>query len=170
MEWKKGNNIVLIGMPGVGKSTIGVILAKILGYRFADSDIIIQEQEGRLLKDIISEEGVCGFIKIENTVNRNINLKNAVIATGGSAVYGSRAMEHYRETATVIYLKLDFGTLKLRLNDIKGRGVVLKAGQTLEDIYNERTVLYEKYSDIVIDESGLNAEQTIQTILEVLGI
>lgn len=167
MEWTKGNNIVLIGMPGAGKSTIGVILAKIMGYRFVDADIVIQEQEGRLLKDIIEEEGVDGFINIENRVNRNINIKNGIIATGGSAVYGTEAMEHYKQTATIVYLNLDYCTLKNRLSDIKGRGVVLREGQTLKDIYNERTALYEKYADIIIDESGLNQEETVQALLEI---
>lgn len=170
MKWKKGRNIVLIGMPGVGKSTIGVILAKIMGYKFVDTDIIIQEQEGRLLKDIIEEKGVDGFIEIENSINMNLNVKESVIATGGSAVYGSQAMENFKETSVIVYLKLDYDTLNSRLNDIKGRGVVLREGQTLSDIYNERTALYEKYADVIIDEMGLNAEKTIQTILEVLGI
>lgn len=170
MEWKKGRNIVLIGMPGVGKSTIGVILAKIMGYKFVDTDIIIQEQEGRLLKDIIEEKGVDGFIEIENSINMNLNVKESVIATGGSAVYGSQAMEKFKETSVIVYLKLDYDTLNSRLNDIKGRGVVLREGQTLSDIYNERTALYEKYADVIIDEMGLNAEKTIQIILEVLGI
>ncbi|MDE5782259.1 MAG: shikimate kinase [Lachnospiraceae bacterium] len=170
MKWKRGNNIVLIGMPGVGKSTIGVILAKIMGYKFIDSDIIIQEQEGRLLKDIIADEGIDGFLEIENNVNMNLNVKNAVIATGGSAVYGSQAMKHYKETSTIIYLKLDYEAVDLRLGDIRRRGVVLRDGQTLEDIYIERTLMYDEYSDIVIDETGLNLENTLQTILEVLGI
>lgn len=165
MEWKKGNNIVLIGMPGVGKSTIGVILAKIIGYRFVDADIVIQEQEGRLLKDIIEQEGVDGFLRIENRVNRNLNIRNAVIATGGSAVYGTGAMENYKETATIVYLKLDYDTLNGRLSDIKGRGVVLKDGQTLKDIYDERTVMYEKYADIVVNEKDMNVEDTIEKIL-----
>lgn len=166
MKWEKGNNIILIGMPGVGKSTIGVILAKIIGYTFVDADIVIQEQEGRLLKDIINDEGVDGFIKIENRVNSNLNLRKSVIATGGSAVYGTQAMEHYRETATIVYLKLDYDTLDSRLSDIRGRGVVLRDGQTLHDIYIERTALYEKYADITINESGLDVEQTIQKILD----
>ena len=165
MEWKKGNNIVLIGMPGVGKSTIGVILAKIIGYRFVDVDIVIQEQEGRLLKDIIEQEGVDGFIRIENRVNRNLNIQNAVIATGGSAIYGTEAMDNYKATSTIVYLKLDYTTLDGRLNDIKGRGVVLKDGQTLKDIYDERTVMYEKYADIIVDEHGMNVEDTIEKIL-----
>lgn len=169
MNWEKGNNIILIGMPGVGKSTIGVILAKIMGYRFVDADIVIQEQEGRLLKDIIAQEGVDGFIKIEDRVNRNLNMKKAVIATGGSAVYGKNAMENYKETSTIIYLKLDYETLDDRLSDIKGRGVVLRDGQMLKDIYDERTKLYEKYADIIIDEGSLDVEKTVERLLEELN-
>ena len=168
MNWEKGNNIILIGMPGVGKSTIGVILAKIMGYRFVDADIVIQEQEGRLLRDIIAQEGVDGFIKIEDRVNRNLNMKKAVIATGGSAVYGKNAMENYKETSTIIYLKLDYEALDDRLSDIKGRGVVLRDGQTLKDIYDERTKLYEKYADIIIDEGSLDVEKTVERLLEKL--
>ncbi len=168
MNWEKGNNIILIGMPGVGKSTIGVILAKIMGYRFVDADIVIQEQEGRLLKDIIAQEGVDGFIKIEDRVNRNLNMKKAVIATGGSAVYGKNAMENYKETSTIIYLKLDYEALDDRLSDIKGRGVVLRDGQTLKDIYDERTKLYEEYADIIIDEGSLDVEKTVERLLEEL--
>lgn len=168
MNWEKGNNIILIGMPGVGKSTIGVILAKIMGYRFVDADIVIQEQEGRLLKDIIAQEGVDRFIKIEDRVNRNLNMKKAVIATGGSAVYGKNSMENYKETSTIVYLKLDYETLDNRLSDIKGRGVVLRDGQTLKDIYDERTKLYEKYADIIIDEGSLDVEKTVERLLEEL--
>lgn len=168
MNWEKGNNIILIGMPGVGKSTIGVILAKIMGYRFVDADIVIQEQEGRLLKDIIAQEGVDGFIKIEDRVNRNLNMKKAVIATGGSAVYGKNAMDNYKETSTIIYLKLDYEALDDRLSDIKGRGVVLRDGQTLKDIYDERTKLYEKYADIIIDEGSLDVEKTVDRLFEEL--
>lgn len=168
MSPEKGNNIVLIGMPGVGKSTIGVILAKIMGYRFVDADIVIQEQEGRLLKDIIEQEGVEGFIKIEDRVNRNLNVSKSVIATGGSAVYGRKAMENYQKTSTVVYLKLDYDTLNERLSDIKGRGVVLKSGQTLKDIYEERILLYEKYADITIEETGLDVEKTVEKLLSKL--
>ena len=141
-------NIVLIGMPGVGKSTIGVILAKELGYQFVDADLLIQKQEKRLLKEIISEEGIEGFIAIENQVNASIEANRTVIATGGSVVYGREAMEHLGEIATVIYLKLSYKALRKRLGNLKNRGVVLRDGQTLKDLYEERVVLYEKYADI----------------------
>ena len=162
-------NIVLIGMPGVGKSTVGVILAKMIGYHFVDTDILIQEQENRLLCDIIESDGVEGFLKIENKINSNINITDSVIATGGSVIYGKEAMEHLGEIGTIIYLKLPYNILDERLENIQGRGVVLKDGQGLHDLYEERIPLYEKYADIVIDEEGLSVEETIEKILEVLN-
>lgn len=164
----KKNNIILIGMPGVGKSTIGVILAKMLGYTFIDADIVIQNEENRLLKDIIASEGVEGFIQIENRINSNIVGEKCIIATGGSVVYGKEAMEHYKEIGCILYLKVGFGTLKGRLKDIKGRGVVLRNGQDLDALYKERTPLYEKYADLTVAEDGLTIEQTIEKIMEIL--
>lgn len=161
-------NIVLIGMPGVGKSTIGVILAKILGYQFVDADLVIQEQYGKLLKEIIAERGVDGFVQVENDVNKSLNPKKAVIATGGSVVYGQEAMEHLQEIATVVYLKLEYPQLKKRLGNLKKRGVVLRDGQTLNDIYDERIPLYEKYADIIVDEQNCNIEDTVQKLVEIL--
>ena len=161
-----GNNIILIGMPGCGKSTVGVVLAKTLGYRFVDSDLLIQEKTGKLLYQIIEDEGLDGFNKIEEDVNASINLTSAVIATGGSAVYGQRAMEHLKEIGTVIYLEVAYPELEKRLEDIKGRGVVLRDGQTLYDLYLERTPLYEKYADIRISETGLDIEQTVEQIVD----
>ena len=157
-------NIILIGMPGVGKSTAGVVLAKVLGYEFIDADLVIQQQEKRLLHEIISQEGTEGFLAIENGVNAQIQADRAVIATGGSVVYGEEAMEHLRSIGTVVYLKLPFEILQKRLHNIKGRGVVLKEGQTLRDLYEERVILYEKYADIVIEEENRNVEETIELI------
>jgi len=159
-------NIVLIGMPGVGKSTLGVVLAKELGFQFVDADLLIQERENRLLKEIIAEDGVEGFLKIENDVNASIRAEKTVIATGGSVIYGSDAMEHLKEIGTVVYLKLDYDTLDSRLGNLKGRGVVLKDGQTLQDLYNERIPLYEKYADVIVDEGGLDLEQTLTQVLK----
>lgn len=157
-------NIVLIGMPGVGKSTIGVILAKQLGYQFVDADLLIQQQEKRLLHQIITQEGIEGFLAIENRVNASIDAERSVIATGGSVVYGKEAMEHLRSIGTVVYLKLSYEALQSRLRNLKDRGVVLREGQTLLDLYQERTPLYEKYADLVIDEEGLDIEQTREQI------
>lgn len=138
------------------------------GYEFVDSDLLIQREEKRLLKDIIEEEGPDGFLKIENRVNASIEAERTVIATGGSAVYCEEAMEHLGRIGTVIYLKLDYPVLKRRLGNLKGRGVVLKEGQTLRDLYEERVPLYEKYADITIDEEKLDVDDTLQKILEKL--
>lgn len=163
------DNIVLIGMPGVGKSTVGVILAKMIGYQFTDADLLIQKQEGKLLHEIIVEKGTDGFIEIEERVNASIEASHTIIATGGSVVYGKKAMEHLSHIGTVVYLKVPYDTLEKRLEDIKGRGVVLKEGQTLRTLYDERTPLYEKYADIEISEDGLNVEQTVEKLLERLN-
>ena len=161
-------NIILIGMPGVGKSTVGVILAKILGCEFIDADIVIQKTTGKLLSKLISENGAEGFIKIEDEINASIEPKGAVIATGGSAVYGKNAMEHYKEVGRIVYLKVSYEQIERRLKDIKSRGVVLKNGQNLKGIYDERSVLYEKYADIIIDEDGHNIEETLNLVLKSL--
>lgn len=163
------DNIVLIGMPGVGKSTVGVILAKMIGYQFTDADLLIQKQEGKLLHEIIAEKGTDGFIEIEERVNASIEASHTIIATGGSVVYGKKAMEHLSRIGTVVYLKVPYDTLEKRLEDIKGRGVVLKEGQTLRTLYDERTPLYEKYADIEISEDGLNVGQTVEKLLERLN-
>ena len=163
------DNIVLIGMPGVGKSTVGVILAKVMGYQFIDADLLIQQQEKRLLHEIIADVGVDGFIQVENRVNASIQAERSIIATGGSVVYGREAMEHLKSIGTVIYLKVSYAELEKRLADIQGRGVVLREGQNLHDLYLERTPLYEKYADLSISEEGLDVEQTVSEIVRKLS-
>lgn len=155
-------HIILIGMPACGKSTVGVLAAKALGYRFIDSDLIIQERDGRRLHRIIREEGREGFLKIEEEVNLTLGNDSApsevpsevptVIATGGSAVYSPAAMEHFKAVGTVVYLRLSFETVQKRLGNFTHRGVVMPEGYTLRDLYDERCALYEQYADIVIDE------------------
>lgn len=140
-------------MPASGKSTVGVLLAKRLGYSFVDSDILIQEQEKRLLKEIIAQEGIEGFMEVENRVNAGICVERSVIAPGGSVIYGKEAMEHLKEISTIVYLKLSYEELEKRLGNLVDRGVVLKNGMTLRDLYNERVPYYEKYADITIDEA-----------------
>ena len=162
-------NIVLIGMPGVGKSTVGVVLAKRLGMSFMDSDLVIQEQEGRTLHEIIEQQGTEGFLVIEDKVNAAINPKNTVIATGGSVVYGNNAMEHLSEIGTVCYLKLSYESIRDRLGDLAQRGVVLKDGQTLMDLYHERTPLYEKYAKLVIDCENKNIREVVGEIARIMG-
>lgn len=162
------DNIVLIGMPGVGKSTVGVVLAKALGYQFVDADLLIQEAEGKLLSELIEEHGTDGFMEIENRVNSQIQTHRSVIATGGSVVYGKEAMEHLKSIGTVVYLKQNLRVLQRRLRNLKGRGVVLKEGQTLVDLYKERTVLYEKYADITVDQYKQSIEQTLKAVRKAL--
>ena len=158
------NNIVLIGMPGVGKSTVGVVLAKKMGYRFIDSDLLIQEEENALLHQIIEEKGIDGFNKIEEKVNAAIQVENAIIATGGSVVYGQKAMEHLKQIGTVIYLELPLEELKERLGDLHQRGVSMREGQTLEKLYQERRPLYEKYADMVINCDKKQIREIVEEI------
>ena len=165
----ENNNIIIIGMPGVGKSTVGVVLAKIIGYHFVDTDLVIQEKEGRLLKDIINECGTEGFIEIENRINAELVAEKSVIAPGGSVIYGKEAMEHFKQIGKVVYLKASYEMINSRLSNLKGRGVVLKMGQTLKDLYDERCLLYEKYADIIVDEEGLDIADTAKKIAEKLN-
>ncbi|MDC7289216.1 shikimate kinase [Blautia schinkii] len=162
------NNVTLIGMPGVGKSTLGVVLAKVLGYQFLDADLLIQKQEKRRLYEIIDEEGTDGFMEIENRVNASIDVDSTVIATGGSVVYCEEAMNHLKSIGKVVYLRLSLKELSKRLGNLKGRGVLLKEGQTLKDLYEERVPLYEKYADLVVDEEGKDLEASLQAVLEIL--
>jgi len=160
------NNIILIGMPGCGKSTMGVVLAKVLGYHFIDADLLIQERENRLLSEIIEEEGPEAFNRIENEVNASIRAERTVIATGGSVVYGNEAMMHLREIGVVIYLRLPLDELRIRLGDLAERGISMKEGQTLEDLYRERTPLYEKYTHLILDVEGLTIRETVMLVRE----
>ena len=159
-------NIIFIGMPASGKSTVGVVIAKRLGYDFIDTDLLIQKQENRLLKEIIADVGNEGFLAIENQVNREVEAEHAVISPGGSVISCKEAMEHFQEIGTVVYLQVSFETIDARISCAKNRGVGLKEGQTLHDLYEERTKLFEKYADYVVSEEGLSLEDTIDKVLE----
>ncbi len=148
-------NIIFIGMPAVGKSTIGVVTAKFLGYDFLDTDLLIQKTEGRLLKDIIAREGQDGFLEIEDRVNVRVEAENSIIAPGGSVVYCENAMNHFREIGIVVYLKASYETISKRLGNAK-------------DLYRERTPLFEKYADITVCEDGLSLDETIALVIETL--
>ena len=161
-------NLVLIGMPASGKSTVGVVLAKVIGYDFIDTDILIQRSEKKRLSQIIEDVGVDGFLQVETRVNASVEADHCVIATGGSAVYGEEAMRHFRKIGHIIYLKVDYETIRKRLRSIKQRGVALRDGQSLRDLYEERTALYEKYADTVIEEKG-DAEDVVVQILRLFG-
>ncbi|TCK86755.1 shikimate kinase [Natranaerovirga hydrolytica] len=159
-------NIILIGMPGVGKSTVGVLLAKTLGYEFIDTDLLIQKEKKTTLQKIINKEGIEGFLKTENEVVSQLKCHQAVIATGGSVVYGQEAMENMKALGTVVFLELPLKSLQKRLKNIKTRGVAMKEGQTLKSLFEERVPLYETYCDIKISAKNKGVEKVIEEIVK----
>lgn len=165
----KKTNITLIGMPASGKSSVGVVLAKRLGKKFVDTDIVIQEKYGKFLKELIEEHGDEGFREIENEVNAGLDLDNSIISPGGSVVYGEKAMQHLKEISVIIYLELSYTAIKSRLGDLRERGITLKEGQSLKDLYLERVPLYKKYADITVNEMKKSLAKTIDEICERLG-
>ena len=162
------NNIILIGMPGAGKSTIGSMLAEKLKYNFIDTDILIQEKAGKPIPQIIKEKGIDNVLQIENEVSSNINVEKSVIATGGSVIYGKVAMNNLKKIGKIIYLKQEFETINERIGNAEERGIIQRKDQTLEELYNERIPLYEKYADITIEEENLSIEETLQLLLNTL--
>ena len=157
-------SIVLIGMPSCGKSTLGVLLAKRLGYRFVDSDLLIQEKMGNLLHQIISERGNEGFLQVENEVNSAVTEKNAIIATGGSVVYCEEAMENLKTLGKMVYLKIPYEEMCRRLGDFSHRGVIIRSGTTLADMYQERVPLYEKYADLTVEVCNAKLSDSVEKI------
>lgn len=157
-------NIVLIGMPGCGKSTVGVLLAKALGMAFVDTDVVFQAKEGRKLQRIIEEIGIDAFLAREEEAILSLSCDKTVIATGGSVVYGRRAMKHLHKDGVVVYIRLPYQEIERRLSNLATRGVTLREGQTLYDLYEERIPLYEKEADVVLDASSLQIEQTVEAI------
>ncbi len=155
-------NIVLIGMPGSGKSTIGVLLAKKMTYQFLDSDLLIQERAGMRLQDYIDQYGTDAFERLEDEVNASIDVENTVIATGGSAVYGEKSMMHLKEISTVVYLRVSYEELNNRIKDFATRGIVIPEGQTFLDVYNARAPLYERYADVTIDTAKEDFWDTVE--------
>ena len=160
------NNVTLVGMPGAGKSTIGVLLAKALGYDFLDTDLLIQNREGMLLREIIAQKGLDEFKKIEEDVNASVHVSKTVIAPGGSVVYGKRAMEHLASISKVVYLELSYEELQKRLGDLTKRGGVFENGQTLKDLYEERVPLYQQYAHISIHTDGLEIGEVLEKLLQ----
>lgn len=158
------DNIILIGMPGAGKSTVGVVLAKALGYNFVDSDLVIQKETGKRLFEIIDEVGIDEFLNIENRINAALSVEKSVVATGGSVIYGEEAMEHLKSIGKVIYLKTDYESLEMRLGNLLKRGVAIRSGNTLLDLYNERVPLYEMYADITIDTKNKGIREVVEDI------
>ncbi len=162
------NNIILIGMPGVGKSTIGAQLAEKLNYNFIDTDILIQEKFKKPIPQIIQEKGIANFIQTESQVGSEIKVDKTVIATGGSIVYGKAAMNNLKSLGKIVYLKQDYDTINERIEDIEERGVILKKSQSLKDLYNERVPLYEKYADFILEEGDLSIEETLRELLNLI--
>lgn len=162
-------NIILIGMPGAGKSTVGVLLAKSTLRAFVDTDLLIQQKYGKSLCEIIETEGIDRFLDIENRVISSYHYDCCVVATGGSAVYGKEAMEKLRQDGTVVYLKLPVCEIRKRISDIHSRGVAVRSGVTLDALYEERRPLYEKYADVTVDCNGISAEQCVERIIALLS-
>ena len=162
-------NVVLIGMPGSGKSTIGVLLAKNLSCQFLDSDLVIQEKIGSRLQDYIDKYGSAAFDEMEDQVNAGIDVENTVIATGGSAVYGENAMRHFKEIGTVVYLRVSFEDLLERIPNFESRGISIPEGMTFQDLYIERIPLYERYADITVDAGKKEIWSAVEDITEALG-
>ena len=161
------NNVILIGMPGVGKSTFGVVLAKILNYAFLDTDLLIQQETGRMLQDIIDDDGVSGFIAIENETLKHLSCERTLISTGGSAVYSGEGMDHLNQLGLIVYLKTTPEELAAHLGDFANRGVTsLKGGRpNLVELLEEREPLYEKYADVIVETQGLSINAALDAIL-----
>ncbi len=155
-------------MSAAGKSTLGVIVAKRLGLDFLDTDLLIQKSENSLLSEIIEKKGLDKFLEIENNINKGINVKNTVIAPGGSVVYCKEAMEHLKKDGLIVYLEVPYDVLRKRIKSTKSRGMVIRKDQTLKDVYDERKVLFEKYAEIVIKEKGKRIEDNIDILLDSL--
>jgi len=163
-------NIVLIGMPGSGKSTSGVLLAKSLGFSFLDADLLIQQQEGMLLQDIVDALGFFGFIEIEEKMIFGVQVSNCVISTGGSVIYSEKAMNHLKEIGMIVYLDVSFSEIMRRIQNISTRGIALKDGQSLENLYEERRPLYEKYADMTVLGDNKTVEELVTEIAEKIKI
>lgn len=162
---KKGRNIVLIGMSGAGKSTLGVLLAKALGKDFMDTDIVIQQQEGRLLQEIIDSDGIEAFMEVEERIVSGLQLENCMISTGGSVVYSDKAMNVLRQSGRIIYLHVSYEEIERRVTNITTRGIVMREGNSLKDVYDERIPLYMKYCDFTVDCTSKDIEHCVMEIL-----
>lgn len=168
-ETGENMNYILIGLPSSGKSIVGVILAKMLSYDFIDSDLVIQKAAGMPLQEIINTRGNAYFSNLENEVNSAIDVENTVISTGGSAVFCEEAMEHFRKTGKIIYIKISCEEMNQRIKNPATRGIVLHDGQTLSDMYRERVPYYEKYADITYEWRGGSAGDAAHDIKEALS-
>lgn len=158
-------NYILIGLPTAGKSTLGVVLAKTLGYDYLDTDLLIQKREGCRLEETIRRIGDEAFLDLEAEVCSSLQPEHTVVATGGSVIYRNHTMEHLKTLGTIVYLKISLETLQARMHDAQSRGVVIKKGQTIESLYLERVRLYERYADLIIDEGNMEFEEVLNAVL-----
>ena len=158
------DNIILIGMPGSGKSSVGIVLAKAMGYDFLDADLLIQSREGALLQAILNEHGVEAFLDLESEVISSIQCRRTVIAPGGSCVCRKAAMQHLQSLGTVVYLKLSYEEMENRIHNLATRGIALEPGQTLRDVYDYRAPLYEKYAHLTVETLGMTMEQSAAAV------
>lgn len=163
------DNIILIGMPGSGKSTVGVLLAKALGFDFIDTDLTLQQREGALLQDILNKRGTQAFLDLEQAAICSVNCENSVISPGGSCVCRERSMARLKDLGRVVYLRLPLKELEARLNNISTRGIAMEPGQTLKDLYDYRTPLYQRWADLTVDCAGQNLEETVAAVLRALA-
>ena len=159
------DNIILIGMPGSGKSTVGVLLAKALGFDFIDTDLTLQQREGALLQNIINERGTQVFLDLEQVAICSVQCKNAIVSPGGSCVCREQSMAHLKTLGRIVYLRLPLNEVEARLNNISTRGIAMEPGQTLKDLYDYRTPLYEKWADVTVDCAGQSLEETVAAVL-----
>lgn len=162
-------NVTLIGMPGVGKSTIGVLLARRLGFAFMDTDLLIQDRYGKNLQAIVDELGQSRFRQVEEDLCSELEAHRSIIATGGSVVYYPRAMEHLGSISAIVWLQLDFPTIEERIAAFPDRGLAIEEGQTLMDLFEERVPLYQKYATHIVDTGGLKPHQVTEQIATALG-
>lgn len=163
-------NLVLIGMPGAGKSTIGALAAKTLGMPFIDTDLLLQEKTGRSLQEIIDRDGIPAFLKLEERLVMDLEAKNTVIATGGSIIYSGSAIEHLRKGGILVYLQLPYSEIEKRIGTAVDRGIVIAKGRELFDLYEERTVLYEKQAYFTIDCTGRSIEELVQAVCKTITV
>ena len=168
-KMRAGDNVVLVGMPGVGKSTLGVLLAERRGYGFLDTDILMQAQQGLRLQQIIEKHGLDGFRQIEEKTILTLTVTSHIISTGGSVVYSARAMQHLKQRGWVCHLDIEPQILRERLDNIDTRGIVMAPGQTIESLYRERYPLYRQYADMTVETGNLTPVQVVKTIESVLG-
>ncbi|TKB27639.1 shikimate kinase [Desulfopila sp. IMCC35006] len=167
---KEKSNIILIGMPGSGKSTVGVILAKMLAKRYLDTDILIQNIEKRSLQDIVDKEGHMALREIEQRVLLGVHCRNHIVSTGGSAAYSEPAMMHLKRDGIIVFLDADLPALEQRIHNYQTRGLAKRPEQSFQDLFNERLALYEKYADITVESSTLTQDQVCDAIVDRLWI